>query len=308
MSLRYFMRETNADATCDASPVPRDLALGASGAGGAVNGSTSSTTFVEVITFDVEAFRQNPQGGAFPFSLDLSLMAANAELKMRVVAVDPACAALAASDYSATFNAVGIYTGTVTLASWPAGARRLRVSVEAKSTDGLSAAVRVRAGGSSYLDAPFEPRLRTLADDVLARVQAITVAAGYHSTVGETARGRRFPGEATAYPAVYVWSVGFFDRRSVLASDGPLQKEVIAAIELRMHILQTDPQTDLELLAADIVRAVEGDPVNLGHPEYVISVNAARFEQADTDPAIQAGLGSGSLFLEIAYRTGRGAI
>jgi len=152
------------------------------------------------------------------------------------------------------------------------------------------------------------PRLTEIADAALARLAAITVAGGFNFTTGQAARYSLMPEEATTYPAAFLRSVYFEERRIVLATDGPNAREALAALKIRLFVQDNDsPWSALEAWAADCVKALEAAPIGLGL-FYVIHIVATSLEVGSGDLELQKPNAAGTLTVGVIYRMARGAI
>lgn len=153
-----------------------------------------------------------------------------------------------------------------------------------------------------------DPRLKTIADAVLSRIEGISVAGGYNFDAGSCARAAAMADDATSMPAAYIIGVGFEERHLAHATDGPFGREATALLQLRLFVTAvTNPQLQAERWAYDVVRAVEGLPTGLGLA-YVISVIARNYTPMVTDAGIQAPYGMANMTIAVTYRMARGEI
>ena len=154
-----------------------------------------------------------------------------------------------------------------------------------------------------------DPRLTIIADAVLARIAAITIAGGYNFTAGTTGRQYRGPDGHAAYPAAFIKRVRLSDRASNLLGDSARVRRAEAIVEVQLYTVDADdPQKQLELWAYDCVRAVEATPYPLGLETYVLQVGADSFDPLVTDLEIAKPFGSGVLTVRAPYDMGRGAL
>lgn len=158
MATTYYLRNTNADTSCDASAAPHDLSqTQGSGPNSATSGANGSNSFSEVMTFDVDASGDSPGSGAHSVQIEVTAMSARAEAQFRVQAVNSSCSVLQSSAYSSTFTSTGTYSLTTGSLPW-AGANRLRVSIEIRRSSGpvdpKSLTVATESA-NSYIDAPW---------------------------------------------------------------------------------------------------------------------------------------------------------
>lgn len=140
MSQTYYLRNTNADTTCDGASTPKDLSKTQGSPTTQATSTTSSASFVEVASFDINASGDGPASGNADVSVDVAIVNVGSEYRFRVQAVDDSgCGVTASSAYSAAFTTNGIKTLSTTLA-WAAGDDRLRLSIEARLASGHGSA------------------------------------------------------------------------------------------------------------------------------------------------------------------------
>lgn len=151
-------------------------------------------------------------------------------------------------------------------------------------------------------------RLTSIADAALARIAAITTGGGYNYTAGNVARYSLMPEETTNFPAAFLRSSYFEERKIVLATDGPNAREAVAALKIRIFVQDNDsPWSALEAWAFDVVKALEATPIGLNLP-YVIHVVASSFEVGAVDLEMQKPFAAGTLTVGVIYRMARGVI
>lgn len=98
-------------------------------------GSTSSTSFVEMISWQVP-MSASATTGSHPYSISINAVNANALVRFRLQRVNSSNAVQESSSYTASFNTTGIKTGTFTLSgTWNTG-DRLRLSCELMRASG----------------------------------------------------------------------------------------------------------------------------------------------------------------------------
>lgn len=136
MAVTYYLRNTNADTTCDAANTPKDLSqTQGSGPNSQQSSQTGSTSFTEVMSFDIDVGADGATGD-HTISIDVSAVDAKAEYRFRVQSVNASCSVVNSSAYSSTFNNTGIKTLGPTNLTWGT-ADRLRLSIEIrKSSNG----------------------------------------------------------------------------------------------------------------------------------------------------------------------------
>lgn len=101
------------------------------------SGNQSSTSFVEMLRFELEVGADGIDGTSFPCSVDMaSVSASTLEWRWRVVKVDSGGNIVTGSAYSSVFNTAGIKTATLTLSTTWAAGDRVGVSLELRKSGG----------------------------------------------------------------------------------------------------------------------------------------------------------------------------
>jgi hypothetical protein len=311
MSHRYYLDDDNQDALCDAgSGSDHDLVEDIP-SGGTIAPSTSSTSFVQVATWDRLVKDDNPGGGSFAITLNPFLLSTDAEYRVRVSAVDKACAVVGSSAYSAAFTDASLQNFNLALASWPVGAIRLRLELELRSTGTGSKQVQFRPIGENFLDAPFlpkVPRIRQITNAVLARLAKIAVLRGHNFDIGNNGLKRPDLGLITKTPAVFVWNEEFVQRQFRNVGDGPLAREAAALLELRLFTRGTTAPQDMILLGSDVVDTLEDLPLHLGLEAFVVRYILSNLQALKTEQPIEEPWHVATMLLEVLYRMPRGEI
>ena len=165
MATTYYLRDTNNDTTCDATG-PKDLSKTQGSPGAEVTGSTGSSTFVEVMSYDIDVSGDTPATGTHSASIDVTTLSAKSEARFRVQEISAACAVLNSSTYT-TFTTTGIKTLSASL-TWGTG-NRLRVSVELRlSSNGGTRTIGVQTQDADSFDtAPWTAPVTTAVKDVI---------------------------------------------------------------------------------------------------------------------------------------------
>lgn len=157
MATRYFLADTNTDTACD-GPGPRDLSKTQGTPTTASTGNQSSTSFVEVLTFDSDVATDSPATGVHSVSVSIaSVSASTLEGRFRVQILDGSCGVLASSGYSPVFNTAGVKTLNTGSLTWGSGTR-LRISFEIRKTGGggnRNYSVDINHA-DTYIDAPWD--------------------------------------------------------------------------------------------------------------------------------------------------------
>ena len=78
MATRYFLKDTNAQTTCDASDNPLDLSQ-TQGTGATTVGSVNNTSFVEEFVWDIDVSGDSPVTGTFDVSVSVNAIDADTE-------------------------------------------------------------------------------------------------------------------------------------------------------------------------------------------------------------------------------------
>ena len=204
---------------------------------------------------------------------------------------------------------MGIKTGAFAL-SGPATAARLRLRVEAMSFDGLNpASIRLGMTADSWIEATIlrKSRLELIAEALDARLALITGdAAGYNHALA--AHGIIRVGSPELTPAVYIARMGMGERTSRIGGNTSAKmREAIGEFEIDLIVADTDQDAVMRLLARDVARALEADPLNLGLT-YVHDVTVKIFNPQDAEPETTKPYGRGAMTVQVTYRMGRGEI
>lgn len=133
MPTTYYLRNTNADTTCDGSNTPLDLST-TQGSGPNSTGSSSinDTAYVECMSFDIDD-GGNGSTGNHTISIDVSAIDTKCDARFRVQEISSGCSVLNSSAYSSAFSTTGIKTLGPTNLTWSTG-NRLRLSIEIRRT------------------------------------------------------------------------------------------------------------------------------------------------------------------------------
>ncbi len=143
MAIKYFLRDTNADTTCD-STGPFDLSQTQGTPGVTAKSQNSTGTWVEQQSFDVDVSGDTPDDGTIDWSFDINAWSADASVRIRIQAVDDTgCAVDGSTAYLPTTAGwdtdtagTGVKTGSIGSFTWPSTSERLRVSVEVERDTG----------------------------------------------------------------------------------------------------------------------------------------------------------------------------
>lgn len=146
-----------------------------------------------------------------------------------------------------------------------------------------------------------DSRLRSIRTALLTRVQGITIAAGYLHDIAETGAYLKHLQFVTA-PAALVYMTSEMPRQVVTTRSGA-SREARARVGIRLYAV------DVLNLAADVARAVEADPLDLGLSDagapYVFGVDVVGFEEVSTEEEIIGPIGQADLFAQVVYRMDR---
>ena len=167
MATRYFLKDTNAQTTCDASDNPLDLSQ-TQGTGATTVGSVNNTSFVEEFVWDIDVSGDSPVTGTFDVSVSVNAIDADTEGRFRVQVIDDTgCAISQNSAYSSLFTTTGVKTFTTASLTWGAGDERLRVSLEYRRSAGHGGkAMTIDVNhADSWIDAPWGGGSTTLVAD-----------------------------------------------------------------------------------------------------------------------------------------------
>jgi hypothetical protein len=108
-------------------------------------------------------------------------------------------------------------------------------------------------------------------------------------------------------PAVFIAHMAMGERENRLtgATSAKL-REAVGSYTLTLHVANEDADAQMRLLARDVVRAIEADPLNLGLTSYVLDVMAAEFIPDDAPREMVKPYFSGTLTVAVRYRMARG--
>lgn len=175
MARTYYLRNTNLDPVCNVAG-PRDLSTDVGVGPAEVFMGTTSGSFVEVATFDMNIAGERPSSGVHNVDLNISsvLDPGEVEGRVRLRAVAPHCGVLASSAYSSTITDVGVLVAMLDLA-WPEEANRIRLSFELRKLAGVGSKVIgvMTQDLLSFVQAPFvgpghpPPAFRPLTSDIV---------------------------------------------------------------------------------------------------------------------------------------------
>lgn len=154
-----------------------------------------------------------------------------------------------------------------------------------------------------------DPRFKDIADAIIARIAAITIAGGYNFDMGPTGIGRVLASEIPGTkPAAYVWGMAFERRTWAQLGDPSDVIESVARIRVRIFARGTNPYADIPLVVKDVVAAVEADPYPVGLSAYVDAVLATDLEEVQSSPEIQKPDALSDVIFEARYRMARGQV
>jgi hypothetical protein len=154
---------------------------------------------------------------------------------------------------------------------------------------------------------PTKTRMELIADAIDARLALIQTGTGSNFTIGYHGIGRFMPEWVPDLPAVFIARMSMGERENALTgSTSAKLREAVATYLLTLHVANEDADAQLRLLARDVVRAIEGDPLNLGLATYVLDVITTAFEPDDAEREMEKPYFSGVLTLAVRYRMARG--
>ncbi len=108
-----------------------------------------------------------------------------------------------------------------------------------------------------------DPRLLAIRDALVARLQGITKANGYHFDIGTIGTSFKQIGEITNFPAALVWTFLTRERKAERNSDS--RSAILSApiVGMTLYVKSGDPGTDALKFAQDVVAAIEAQPRDL---------------------------------------------
>lgn len=137
MSVKYFLRNTTVDATCDlggSSDLDADLNQ-TQGSDSDATGISSNTSYEDILSFDVDVSGDTPDDGDMEVSIDITAIS-NPECNVRfyVEAIDDAGCTVEQSVTPIVQQTTGVKTFTFSGFVWPVAAERLRLRVQLQRT------------------------------------------------------------------------------------------------------------------------------------------------------------------------------
>lgn len=295
MSTKYYTRNQNLDTGCD-STNPNDLSL-LRGVPGVVTVSqiTTNTSFEEGFTFDIDPTKHAsiPSGlNSMLMSVNFNSVPANGEARFRVAAVDSGCSEISFSTYSPVVSASGIATHTAGLVG--ANLTRLRLSIEIRSTNGLSANFSVSVNNNdSFVEAPwsYTSRREQIIAACLNRLQQVGQIKSTGTILVED--------EDAITPSAHLWAVSEVKERRSFGSSGGHQSS-----EFRIGVRVIDRDINALDNLADLMKYVEiaivSNPVNLGL-DFVINTELEEAIVASTSEEISSPFGLAELVFLVTY-------
>lgn len=294
MSTKYFVRDINEETECD-STGPLDISLLRGISSVNLDKTTTNMSFEEVWTADMDVTRHaTPPAGlnTMNMSVDFHTVPANAEARFRATTVDEGCNEIAMSAYSSTVSAAGIATLSAGLLG--ANMKRLRLSIEIRSTNGLSAQVRINVNDSdTFIEAPWTylSRRQQIITACLERLQSIDQLADTGTILVED--------EDALTPSAHLWAVSETKAQRTTGSRGGSYSS-----EFRMGVRVVDKDIDALDNMAELMKIIEiavtGDPKQLGL-DFVEWVFMEEAIAASTSEEIGAPYGLAELVFLVQY-------
>ncbi len=162
MATKYFLKDTNAETTCDVSGATNQDISTTQGTGTTVDSPSFSTeTYFDALAFDIDVSGDNPANGNHDISIDVNA-ATDIDYRFRVEQINDAgpCSVSNFTDWSTDpTTGTGIKTLSATSLTWGTG-DRLRLIIQAKRQSGTHGNKTLTINvndADSYINAPWDP-------------------------------------------------------------------------------------------------------------------------------------------------------
>jgi len=159
MPTKYFPIDANVDTTCDSvvADVIGDMSK-TQGAGADAVGSTGSSGFTELFSWDIDVSGDSAGDGDHNCSINVTAAddAAQFEYRMRLVAINDTGCVEELQSTGTTFTGTGVKTDTLSLTPWsPANRLRLEVWGRKVAVHGNKAMTIRIEDADTFVDAPW---------------------------------------------------------------------------------------------------------------------------------------------------------
>ena len=258
----YYVHDTNTDSDCDYTTGPYDLVRDTAETSGSITSpGTSSASYVDVASWDVDVFGKGSGLRVSPsYSIDVAgPFHTESDCRFRLEAVNDACAVLATSDYTTVMLPNdGIATGTFTI-SWPdVNATRLRLVMQVRKLSGSGAKSCKVNLPSSFITCEFLSRREMIVLDAVTRLQGIP---GVESAA--VTRTLDNPSDIRYTPAFRVWG-GDETKEHRTGSHRAGSKTNTLAVAVRCYVKGNDAAQMIEQVMSDAEAYLEAEPAHLG--------------------------------------------